>query len=129
MLRKHTGKSTKSSMVMAQNQRNQHTTLTMKEFTPLANKVEVQKDKRIRMDGMAPPTTKIKPTGARVSKTSNTRLTQMHPKLNLDMASHPKVPTPLNWVDTSLSVPRDKVILQLALKIPMTLNVAIESFS
>merc|ERR1711998_380078 len=116
------------STVMVHHQRNHHSTSMTLVFTPLESK-KVQKDKRMKMDGMENPTTLAKPIGARVTRTPSISLTKMLPNLSLDMVSHPRVPTPLIWVDSSLSVPRDKVIHQLAPKIPMTRPVVIESFS
>lgn len=93
----------------------------------MANK-KVQREKRTLMDGMERLTTKTKPTGARATRTNSFSLTILIPSLSPDTESHPRVATLLTWVDTSLSVLRDKVILHLVPKIPMTLPAVIELF-
>lgn len=127
MLQKTTGKITNSSMVMAQKPREKPSMSMILEFTPSAA-TRVHRDKKTLTDGMARPTTKAKPTGARATKTHSTRKTQMHPQPSPDMANLQKVFTPLKWADINLSVPKDRVTLLLAPKISMTQPVEIESF-
>jgi len=114
-------------MEMVLPKRNQLTTSILMEFTPNPNKKD-QRERRIVMDGTASLMIQTKLTGARATKTSNTRLTLKHLRLSLVTANHPRVPTPLRWVDTSLSERKDKETLLLVLKILTTRPAEIEFF-
>merc|ERR1712046_161803 len=73
--------------------------------------------------------TLAKMAGVYLKMMLNTSLTILNRRLRVDMASHQRVLTPRIWVDTSLSVPRDRVTLQLVSKITTTPPAVKELFS
>merc|ERR1712046_134030 len=113
---------------MVHQRRRQDTTSTMKEFTPLANK-KVQRERKTLMDMTENLMTLARTAGVSLKMMLNTSLTIPNRRLRVDMASHQRALTPLIWADTSLSVPRDRVTLQLVSKITTTPLAVKELFS